>query len=576
MEETIPRTFFGFTHESPGLLPALVAKDQHRVATLSRACLEENVRRFAVGLALLGIMPGERVAILAENSPAWIVADLGLSSAGAVGVPVYPTLATAEASFILNDCQATALIFSPTQLKKALCIKQESSSLRHLISTTHVGVKGIRSIEEVSSLAETLFADSLFKERLNSRLGQDPFSVIYTSGTTGRPKGVVLTHRNILSNIEAVLKVVDITSKDRYLSYLPLSHIFERMVHHLFLYRGATIAYSAGFAYVGADVLFFKPTIMTGVPFFFERLKRRIIEGVEKRGVVKKQIFHLAMRVCEEHGECVCLKRGFVARFLDRLVLKGVREMVAPGLRFFISGGAKLPVETARFFWSLGMPVIEGYGLTETSPVVTVNTPEAAKLGTVGRAIRGIEISIADDGEILVKGPNVMQGYLNLPEENKKVFSDGWFRTGDIGSLDDRGYLTITDRKKDIIITSLGKNVSSQRIEMLLKSDECIKEALVYGNGRPHLVALIFPDREALSRTGISIEDKIGLHVFFEKRMRDRLKDVARFESIRRFSVIEDDLTIEKGELTPTMKVKRERVGERYKDIIEGLYDNET
>jgi long-chain acyl-CoA synthetase len=407
----------------------------------------------------------------------------------------------------------------------------------------------------------------------------DPFSIIYTSGTTGRAKGVVLSHKNILSNIEASLKALHITAEDLYLSYLPISHIFERMVHHLFVYLGATVAYSRGFAYVGADIGLFKPTVMVGVPFFFNRVKARVVEGVEKSGPIKRFFFNLAMKM-NRGGQGPAL----VKRFTDLLVFKKIRERMAPGLRFFISGGAALSRDTAEFFWSLGIPILEGYGLTETSPVACVNTFEAVKLGTVGRPVPGVEVMIGDrsqtgEGEILIKGPNVMKGYLNMPEATREAIHDGWFHTGDMGALDEDGFLRITDRKKDIIVTSVGKNVSPQRIETLLRADEYIKEALVYGDGRPHLVALIVPDVERLDARGVKIEkdawpiEQGELIRFFEKRVRTRLKPLARFEQIKRFFLIDDCLSLEGGEITPTMKVRREAVARRFGDLIEKLYE---
>jgi long-chain acyl-CoA synthetase len=313
---------------------------------------------------------------------------------------------------------------------------------------------------------------------------------------------------------------------------------------------------------------------MAGVPFFFDRVKRKIKEGIEKSGSIKGFFFNLAMKVNRTgHGP------AFLKRLPDRLVLKRIRERVAPGLRFFISGGAALSRDTAEFFWALGMPVLEGYGLTETSPVVSVNTIEAARPGTVGRPLPGVEVRISGDGEILVKGPNVMKGYLNMPEATGEVIRDGWLHTGDTGTLDEDGFLTITDRKKDLIVTSVGKNVSPQRIETLLRADEYIKEALVYGDGRAHLVALIVPDVERLDAGGIKIENcrwpvEDGEPVrFFDKRVRERLKPLARFEQIKRLALIGDCLSLEGGELTPTMKVKREVVGKRFKDVIDRLYE---
>jgi long-chain acyl-CoA synthetase len=585
---TIPGSFF---EAVGGDRPALLTRDGNLIKTIGRRELEVRVKQTALGLLALGIAPGERVAILHENAPEWIISDLAASSTGAVTVPIYTTLGLEETAFILKDSGAVAIICSPNLIEKVRSIKTghgpESlglDSLKYIISTgeTEGGeTPGIETLtmERLTALGRESGDEALWQDRMRGIYADDPFSIIYTSGTTGRAKGVVLSHKNILSNIEASLKVLHITAEDLYLSYLPVSHIFERMVHHLFVYLGAAVAYSRGFAYVGADIGLFKPTVMVGVPFFFNRVKARVVEGVEKSGPIKRFVFNRAMKINRGGQGPVMVKR-----FADSLVFKKIRERVAPGLRFFISGGAALSRDTAEFFWALGIPVLEGYGLTETSPVVSVNTFEAVRLGTVGRPIPGVEVMIGDrsqtgEGEILIKGPNVMKGYLNMPEATREAIHDGWFHTGDMGALDEDGFLRITDRKKDLIVTSVGKNVSPQRIETLLRADEYIKEALVYGDGRPHLAALIVPDVERLDASGVKIEkDKWPIEEgelirFFEKRVRMRLKPLARFEQIKRFFLIDDCLSLEGGEITPTMKVKREAVARRFGDLIERLYE---
>ncbi len=569
---TIPKNFFssrnaGFSHR-PALLTRSRGRDGRDVmCTLKRAELEERVRALALGLIDLGIGPGERVALLVENGPDWIVSDLAVLSAGAVTVPLYTTLPAAEVSFILRDSGAKALIFAEKYLEKALKACGGLEELKHLITLEESTASKTPGVLPLSDL----LARGRDPEELNHRIGaidvDDPFSIIYTSGTTGRPKGVVLSHGNLLSNIDSVLKVVDITEKDTYLSYLPLSHAFERMVHHLFISRCGTIAYSRGFAHVGADIAFFRPTLMIGVPFFFDRMKAKICEGLERGGRLKRFLFEKTLDESPPH---------LLRRFLRPIVSKEIKKRFGGRIRFFISGGAALTVETARFFSALGLPVIEGYGLTETSPVISVNTPEDNRIGTVGRPVPGVEVRISDDGEVLVKGPNVMKGYHNMPDRTKEVIKDGWLHTGDTGSVDSDGFLTISGRKKDLIVTSVGKNIPPQKIENLLKADEFIKEALVFGDGRPHLVCLIVPETERLEAlTGGAAADPYGsqeVKKFFEERIRRRLKGLARYEQIRNFALIKDDLSVEEGELTPTMKVRRDRVAARYRDLIDGLY----
>ncbi len=572
-ETTLPGAFF-HNDVLDRSRPALLVRQGDGIVEITRAWLEQSVKELATGLIAMGIGPGERVAIIHENSPEWITADLAIASAGAVSVPVYTTLGVEETAFLLRDSSCTCVIFSGAHEEKVLSLKKTLPFLTHLISTAGSDARDVLGLEDVSALGRESGDEALLQLRMKGIDPHDPFSIIYSSGTTGRPKGVVLSHANILSNIEAVLKVIKVTPGDLYLSYLPLSHIFERMVHHLLLFTGTPIAYSRCFAYVGADMAFFKPTFMVGVPLFFERIKKRVLEAVRGSGALKRFLFDLAARSGRTSG------RG---NPLNRAVLKGVRDRIGPSIRFFISGGAALSRETVEFFEMIGLPVLQGYGLTETSPVVTVNTLEDNRPGTVGRPVPGVEVRIAEDGEILVKGPNVMNGYLNLPETNRETIRDGWLHTGDIGVMDEEGFLTITDRKKDIIVTSAGKNIPPQRIETILKADEYIKEALVYGDSRPHLVALIVPDEKNLemlakdlgleySNAPELLQDE-RLHGCFEERIRSRLAGLARFEQIRRFALIEDDLSQEGGELTPTMKVRREKVALKYKALIDSLYE---
>ncbi len=578
--DTIPQKF----------LRSDVSKDRpalHNIdGTLTRGQFLNLVKETALGFITIGISTCEHIAILLPNSPDWIVADLATSAAGAVSVPIYSSLSTEETAAILNDSEVSTIIYSLDQSEKVSALKSKVPTLRRLITTEPSKNKTDESIDltALRMLGVEKGDIIVLTERLDGLHPDDPFSIIYTSGTTGRPKGVVLTHKNILSNINAVLLRVNIEEEDLYLSYLPLSHIFERMVHHLLVQVGAGIAYSEGFAFVGKDAALFKPTVMAGVPFFFDRVKEKVEESVSKAGPIKKRLFAAAIKKGAQNGAKAGPKGGGLGRLLDSIVLKKIRDKAGPRIRFFISGGAPLSKETADFFWAVGLPVIEGYGLTETSPVISANTLDETKTGTVGKAIPGVTIKIAEDGEILVKGPGIMAGYHNMPKANERAFRDGWFHTGDVGFLDKEGYLTITDRKKDIIITTVAKNISPQAIETALRTDPLIKEALVYGNGRAHLVALIVPEPEKLKERCANLKRTDGdsyIHTDpairreFEEVIRNRLKKFARFEQIRRFALIEDSITQESGEVTPTMKVRRALVGERFEKLIDKLYSAE-
>ncbi len=572
-QKTIPYGLFSTTKTFNRDKVRLLTRDG---TALTHRETEQRVRGLARGLLSLGIQPGERVAILQHNSPEWIITDLAVASIGAVSVPVYCAQSRDEIIYILNDSAVRSIVFTEDEARKALSINKAVPMLKELISTTDKSEEGVLTVSALS----TEGANGAFDEELSKRLAalkpEDLFSIIYTSGTTGRPKGVMLSHGNIISNIDSALKSIDITEADLYLSYLPLSHIMERMVNHLLIRSGAKIAYSTGFAFVGADAAHFKPTIMAGVPFFFERIKEKILEAANASGPIKKKLFYTAIG---SGKETAAGKKSAGAGFIHSMVTKKVREKAGPNIRFFISGGAALSKATADFFFALGLPVLEGYGLTETSPVISFNTLELVKTGTVGKPIDGVEVNIAKDGEILVKGPGVMSGYLGMPEESRRALRDGWFHTGDVGDIDDEGFLTITDRKKDIIVTSVGKNISPQKIETLLRSDPQIKEALVYGSGRAHLVALIVAEperfRELAAEAGVAEENILTderMVKYFEKIIHEKLKGLSRYEQIRRFALIEDTITIEAGELTPTMKVKREKVGERLKAAIDALY----
>ncbi len=575
MPENIPGNIaeLFFTSSVPPERPALLTRVGENPHVITRGRMEQMVRELSVGLSLLGIEPQERVAIFCENRPEWIISDLAIALTGAVSVPVYTTLGREDLWFILKDSGARAIITSARLAERLKEVRQTLPLLKRVIildpDEDHPLEEDAIHFKDLLSLGREELERAPFRPR--PAKGDELFSIVYSSGTTGRPRGVMLSHGNVISNIHAIKQAIRVNSADRYLSYLPLSHIFERTTHHFLIHAGCAICYARGFSFVGADMEFFRPTFMIGVPFVFERMKRRIedhIEGLSplRRFIVKKAIEY---------------SRSPLWQTLARPVLRSIKRKVAPTIRFFVSGGAPLSPSTAEFFFAIGIPLFEGYGLTETSPVVSVNTPESYRIGTVGRPLKGVEVKIAEDGEVLVRGASVMKGYLNLPELTARTISNGWLHTGDTGYIDKDGFLTITGRKKDIIITSAGKNISPQKIENILRADPYIKDALLYGDRRPHLVALIIPDTERLPelarRLGIKgdvaecLKDE-RLYRFFEKRIREQLKGLSRFEQIHRFALIADDLSCERGELTPTMKLKRDAIAKRYHALIDSLY----
>ncbi|VAW35213.1 Long-chain-fatty-acid--CoA ligase [hydrothermal vent metagenome] len=579
--DTIPRAFFELEPTYSSRLRreqlALKTRQGDEATEISLRSLQEQVRELGCGLMAIGIKAGERVALDLPNSPEWLISDLAITSIGAVTVPLYTTLGRDEKIFILKDSGAVAIILSAEHRAAFKPSLLQLTEIRHVLSSGIAPESEEEDINDFSlhglRIMGRVAKDSVgLQERMDAATPDDPFSIIYTSGTTGIPKGAIISHANILSNIEGSLQVIDVRPTDLYLSYLQLSHAFERMIHYLLLFSTVPIAYSKGLTTVGSDLEFFKPSFMIGIPFFFEKIKKKIIRTASDSGAIKRTLFKAAF-ASKQAGN----KDGSIA---NALVFKKIKEKIGPNIRYFVSGGAPLSIETAEFFNRIGLPVIEGYGLTETSPVIAVNTLGENRPGSVGRAIPGTEVRLGRDGEIMVKGPGIMKGYHNRPEETAEVLCDGWLRTGDTGHIDDDGFITITDRKKDIIITSAGKNIAPQKIETILKADEFIKEVIIFGDLQTHIVALVVPDNERLedlrkmatAKDGPALLTDPAVHAFFEKKIRERLKDLAAFEHIKKFALIADDLTLDAGELTPTHKVKRDRIGERYSKLIDSLY----
>jgi long-chain acyl-CoA synthetase len=557
----------------------------------------ERVRDVSLGLAALGIGPGDRVAIVSESRPEWLIADLAALAAGAVTVPVYPTLSAAQARYILDDSSAkAAIVSSREQLGKIQDVRHQLPSLGAVVLIEGWTPADSPSVMSFDGLAERGHrrmtgewgAGREFRDAARRVSPDQLATIIYTSGTTGEPKGVMLTHANLVSNLKAGAHVLQLSQDDVALSFLPLSHGFERTVAYIYLFSGVTIAFAESFDTIGRDIAAARPTLLTGVPRVFEKLHARIMEkGLATPGV-QGAIFRWAVGVGAARGAAELRGRrpGAVGRLqgalADRLVFAKIRQRLGDRVRYLVSGSAPLSASIAEFFQGVGLPIIEGYGLTETSPILTVNPPAAPRVGTVGKALPGIELRIAQDGEILARGPNIMSGYYNKPEATSDVIRDGWFHTGDIGTIDDQGYLTITDRKKDLLVTSGGKKIAPQPIETILKRNPLVAEAVVLGDRRKYAAALIVPEFRALERRltelgrppGTRAElctrsDVLGLY----QEIIDGLnRDLAQFERIKKIAVLPAEFSIDSGELTPTLKVRRKIVEAKYRDTIEGIY----
>ena len=563
----------------------------------------ERVRDISLGLSALGMSRGDRVALVSESRPEWILTDLAIVTAGAVTVPIYPTLSAAQARYILQDSGARlAVVSTRLQLEKIQDVRHQLPQLEAIVVMEPGPSPPSASVLTLDALAERGHTRMTgewgtgreFRDASRAIRPSDLATIIYTSGTTGEPKGAMLSHASLVSNMYAGAEALDVHQDDVALSFLPLSHAFERMVAYVYLLRGVTIIFAESFDTIGRDVAAVRPTVFTGVPRVYEKMHARVLEKGAAGSMPKAALFRWAANVAAARGRALLRGRSapplvaLQSALADRLVFAKVRQGVGGRLRYLVSGSAPLPVEVAEFFHGVGLPIIEGYGLTETAPILTVNPPSAPRAGTVGKAVAGVELRIAADGEILARGPNVMMGYYNKPEATADAIKDGWFHTGDIGAIDADGYLRITDRKKDLLVTSGGKKIAPQPIENVLKRSPLIAEAVVLGDRRKYAAALIVPEFAALERrlkdlgrplAGASPQgvrealvarpDVIALY----QEIVDGLnRELSQFERIKRIALLPREFSMESGELTPSLKVKRKVVEEKWRDHIESLY----
>lgn len=555
---------------------------------LSTSAFFERTASFASGLEKLGIGRGDRVMLLSDNRPEWHLSDLAIVDLGAVDSPVYGTLNPEQVAFQVKDSGAkAAVVENPDQMAKFLEIKSDCPDLEHLIQIEGPTAPGVLAMAEVLDSGASGDAGDLFWQRADKVKAEDVLTLIYTSGTTGNPKGVTLTHDNLVSNVLAAFHRAPVGPDDLALEFLPLCHVFERMLGYLYMYRALSKAYCSVY-HVGDLVAEIKPTVFAGVPRFYEKVYDKIMDKVNHAPPVRRALFNWAVGKGRDAYPKVLAGEtpgGLGYGLADKLVLSKVREGLGGRVRFCISGGAPLPSFVNEFFHSIGVRILEGYGLTETSPVVGVNgaDPGMTRIGTIGKAIRDVEVKIADDGELCIRGPNVMTGYWNLPEKTAEVFDDdGFFLTGDIAEIDSEGFIRITDRKKDLIVTAGGKNVAPQPIENELKRSPLIDNAVLIGDRRPYIIALISPNQEELeswaTAKGIEYETieeltKIPeIAAGYAKMIEDTNKDLARYEQIKKHVVLPLMLSIEGGHLTPTLKVKRRVVEKDYTELVESLY----
>jgi long-chain acyl-CoA synthetase len=579
--------------------PLFMYKEGGVYKPISALDMKERVERIGNGLIALGLEASGKVAILSHNRWEWAAADLGTITAGAADVTIYPTLPSDQVEYILKDSDASMIFVEDMfQFEKIAEIRKNCKKLKYVIvmDNTKIDEKDTMTLDELMEKGDQYRAkhDTEYQERAASRKPDDLLTLIYTSGTTGSPKGVMLTHRNLSSNCvdarAAVLGSDYYDSSDVSLSFLPLSHVLERMAgYYLVMLLGGCIAYAESIETVPQNMVEVKPTLMVSVPRLYEKMYARIIDMALSGSGLKKKIFFWAVSVGEAASPI--LSRGgrpsgflgFKYKVAHKLVFSKLQQKTGGKLKFFISGGAPLGKEIAEFFLAADLKILEGYGLTETSPVITVNLLNLIKPGTVGPVIPNVEVKIAEDGEILCKGPNVMIGYYNRENETKEVLEkNGWFHTGDIGHLDQDNCLVITDRKKELIVTSGGKNVAPAPIENSLKAIKYVSQAVLIGDKRKFISAIIVPDFEALKKWAdrnsvvFSSDAELLKHEkildLYQQKIDGVNKDLARYEQVKKFALLEEEMTLETGELTPTLKVKRRVVDEKRKDLIDSLY----
>jgi len=561
---------------------------------ISAAEFGTSVKHFALGLRALGFEAGQKLCLLSENRPAWTMTDFATLTAGGLTVPIYTTLVSEQARYIIDDSDATVVVVSNAdQWKKIEPLRAGLTKVRHYITFAEEAPAGVLTLAAVLEKGKAAAAaePGLYDALVARIKPEDEATLIYTSGTTGVPKGVILTHGNLVSNIRTASDLVEFSSADTVLSFLPLSHILERMVMFTYVYKGCTVAFAESVEAVAKNLLEVRPHIMVSVPRVFEKIYTKVMDQVLASPALRRKIFFWALQVGRAYGalklEGKPIPGGLAFRrsVAAKLVFSKIIAKTGGRVRFFVSGGAPLSKDIAEFFYAIGLVILEGYGLTETSPLLSINTFEAIRLGTVGKPAPGIDIRIAADGEILARGPNIMKGYYKKEAETREIMEGGWFHTGDIGHLDADGFLVITDRKKDLIVTSGGKNIAPQPIENLLKASPYIVNAVVIGDRRRFIAALVVPDFEKLQAyakaQGIAFAtvDELCKNrriVDFLRAEADRATPLlASYERVKRIVILPRDFDIERGEITPSLKVRRANVTSEYQEAIDALYREE-
>jgi long-chain acyl-CoA synthetase len=577
---------------------AISYKKKGEYQSLSYGKFYERVLMAARGLRKAGMVQGNKVAIFSENRAGWAISDFAIQCAQGISVPIYATNTAAQAAYVINHCGAKIVFVSNRlQYEKLLSVREQLPGLEQVISferflgSHELPVYTLYQLSEISyPVTEQECRD--IELLIDAVQPTDLLTIIYTSGTTGVPKGVMLTHANVIFDAHYGLEKLEAFGmNETFLSFLPLSHILERTAgYYAPLMTGCHVAFCESVEKVVENMQEVGPTVMVSVPRLFEKIHMRIYEDVHQMRPLRRTIFHLAI----ETGRQFIWRRyinpkplgllGLKYRFFDWLVFSKIRKRFGGRLKYFISGGAPLDKVINEFMWVIGIPTFEGYGLTETSPAVTLNSPWKVRFGSVGTPLPGTEVKLADDNELLIRGPQVMLGYYNAPEETAMVLRDGWFSTGDIAKIDEEGYVYIVDRKKEIIVTSGGKNIAPQPLENELRMDKYISQACVYGDRKPYLVAILTPNLERLIKMGheegieyLDVEDLVA-NQQVQKRYAHRVQlindKLPSYQTIKKFILLPRDFSVDGGELTPTLKLKRKVIYSKYQDRIERIYLN--
>jgi long-chain acyl-CoA synthetase len=599
--QTLNELFLGAIEQRPRP-DAFLSRHEKGYVGLSSIYALQKAAALSVALERLGLRRGDRIAILSENRVEWPLTDYAAMGMGAVDVPIYPTLPAEEVEYILRDSGSRAVVVSTAgQLQKILEIRSHLPDLLFVLVMDQVNTeaRGVYSWSYAvqDALSQTLDPERDFRTRALEARPEDTATILYTSGTTGKPKGVRLTHANIASNVQACTPLFHFRQEDRAISFLPLSHIFERMLEYCVFWHGVAIAYAESFESLAQNIVEVRPTLMAVVPRVLEKLHGKILERVREGSGLRQKLFHWGLQAGWEYvsreieGRKPSLSLRLKHAAADKLVASKIRARLGGRVRLMISGSAPLAPDLARFFFAVGLPVYEGYGLTETSPVIAVNAPGTVRIGTVGKVISGVEVTLGEESlgieggagrEILVRGPNVSPGYYHQDEENQQAFAAGWFHTGDLGILDSEGFLTITGRKKNLLKTSGGKYISPEKIEGLFQGHPLVAQILVLGDSRRFVSALIVPHferLEALARerrlTFATREDLVALPevgALVQEQVDETCARLAPFERIRQIALLPREFSIDAGDLSLTLKVRRFVAEERWRDVIEEIY----